>query len=76
VRLVTSRARGDASAAQLDYEIERADVIVRRTKSVTKEQAMEHAAGYTIVNDVSARDLQLGKDGGIILDKKFEPSNC
>ena len=76
MRLVTSRARGDASAAQLDYEIELAAVVLKRTKSVAKEQAMEYVAGYTIMNDVSARDLQLGKDGGIILDKKFEPSNC
>jgi acylpyruvate hydrolase len=31
-------------------------------------------AGYTIMNDVSARDLQLGKDGGIIIGKNFDTS--
>jgi 2-keto-4-pentenoate hydratase/2-oxohepta-3-ene-1,7-dioic acid hydratase in catechol pathway len=72
VRLVTYRAKGDANTAQRDYEIELAAVIVKRPKSVAKEQAMEYVAGYTIMNDVGARDLQLGKDGGIILGKNVD----
>jgi 2-keto-4-pentenoate hydratase/2-oxohepta-3-ene-1,7-dioic acid hydratase in catechol pathway len=52
---------------QLDYEVELAVVIGTRAKSVPRERALEYVAGYTIMNDVSARDLQLGKDGGIIL---------
>jgi acylpyruvate hydrolase len=59
---------------QLDYEIELAVVIGKQAKSVSKEQAMAYVAGYTIMNDVSARDLQLGKDGGIILGKNFDSS--
>ena len=59
---------------QLDYEVELAVVIGKRAKSVSKEQALEYVAGYTIMNDVSARDLQLGKDGGIILGKNFDTS--
>ena len=59
---------------RLDYEIELAVVIGQRAKSVPREQAMEYVAGYTIMNDVSARDLQLGKDGGIILGKNFDSS--
>ena len=59
---------------QLDYEIELAVVIGRRAKSVPREVAMAYVAGYTIMNDVSARDLQLGKDGGIILGKNFDSS--
>lgn len=43
---------------QLDYEAELAFVIGKRTKNVTKENALEYIAGYTIVNDVTARDLQ------------------
>jgi 2-keto-4-pentenoate hydratase/2-oxohepta-3-ene-1,7-dioic acid hydratase in catechol pathway len=59
---------------QLDYEIELAVVIGKQAKFVSKEQAMAYVAGYTIMNDVSARDLQLGKDGGIILGKNFDSS--
>ena len=59
---------------QLDYEVELAVVIGKQAKSVPKEQALEYVAGYTIMNDVSARDLQLGKDGGIILGKNFDTS--
>jgi 2-keto-4-pentenoate hydratase/2-oxohepta-3-ene-1,7-dioic acid hydratase in catechol pathway len=35
---------------------------------------MECVAGYTILNDVSARDLQLAKDGGVIMGKNFDSS--
>jgi acylpyruvate hydrolase len=59
---------------KLDYEIELAVVIGKQAKSVPREQAMAYVAGYTIMNDVSARDLQLGKDGGIILGKNFDSS--
>src|SRR5829696_6831792 len=59
---------------QLDYEVELAVVIGKQAKSVPREQALEYVAGYTIMNDVSARDLQLGKDGGIILGKNFDSS--
>ena len=59
---------------QLDYEIELAAVIGKQAKAVPREQALSYVAGYTIMNDVSARDLQLGKDGGIILGKNFDTS--
>jgi 2-keto-4-pentenoate hydratase/2-oxohepta-3-ene-1,7-dioic acid hydratase in catechol pathway len=59
---------------QLDYEVEFTVVIGRRAKGVSREQALDYVAGYTIMNDVSARDLQLGKDGGIILGKNFDTS--
>lgn len=42
----------------IDYEAELAVVIGKRTKRVTKRTAMKSVAGYTIVNDVSARTLQ------------------
>jgi acylpyruvate hydrolase len=59
---------------QLDYEIELAVVIGKTAKNVSRDDAMEYVAGYTIMNDVSARDLQLGKDGGVILGKNFDSS--
>jgi len=43
---------------ELDYEIELAIVVGKRGKDIPKEKAFEHIAGYTIFNDLSARDLQ------------------
>jgi acylpyruvate hydrolase len=43
---------------QVDYEAELAVVMGRRVRHVTPERALEFVAGYTIFNDVSARDYQ------------------
>lgn len=43
---------------QLDYEAEFAFVIGKRARNVTQEDALNYVAGYTIVNDVTYRDLQ------------------
>ena len=43
--------------AQHDWELELAIVIGRHGHRVSREDAMEHVAGYTISNDVSTRDL-------------------
>jgi 2-keto-4-pentenoate hydratase/2-oxohepta-3-ene-1,7-dioic acid hydratase in catechol pathway len=43
---------------QLDWEVELGVVIGRTARFVGKEQALEYVFGYTIVNDVSARDFQ------------------
>jgi acylpyruvate hydrolase len=43
---------------KLDLECELAVVIGRRTSRVAPERAMDHVFGYTILNDVTARDLQ------------------
>jgi 2-keto-4-pentenoate hydratase/2-oxohepta-3-ene-1,7-dioic acid hydratase in catechol pathway len=44
---------------QLDYEVELAFVIGRRAKDVPAADALDYIFGYTIVNDVSARDFQM-----------------
>ena len=44
---------------QVDYEAELAVVMGKGGRSIARENAMEHVFGYTIVNDVTARDLQL-----------------
>jgi 2-keto-4-pentenoate hydratase/2-oxohepta-3-ene-1,7-dioic acid hydratase in catechol pathway len=41
-----------------DYEGEMAVVIGRAARNVAKDDALEHVFGWTIVNDVTARDLQ------------------
>ncbi|MFZ6031210.1 MAG: fumarylacetoacetate hydrolase family protein [Chloroflexota bacterium] len=43
---------------QVDYEAELAVVIGRQALCVSEEDAMDYVAGYTIFNDVSARDYQ------------------
>ncbi|MBM7714294.1 acylpyruvate hydrolase [Bacillus thermophilus] len=43
---------------QLDYEAEFAFVVGKRAKNVSQEEALEYVAGYTIVNDVTYRDIQ------------------
>ncbi len=43
---------------QLDYEGELAIVIGKRGKGIKKEKALDHVFGYTILNDVTARDIQ------------------
>jgi len=43
---------------QADFEAELAVVIGRRTRRVAEREALECVAGYTIFNDVSARDYQ------------------
>jgi 2,4-didehydro-3-deoxy-L-rhamnonate hydrolase len=42
----------------LDLEVELGVVIGRTARRVTPEDAMDHVAGYVVVNDVSARDWQ------------------
>ena len=44
---------------QIDYESELAVVIGRGGKNIRKEDALSHIFGYTIVNDVTARDVQM-----------------
>ena len=44
-------------AQMIDWEVELAAVIGRRAKDVTVEQALDCVAGYTIANDLSARDV-------------------
>ena len=46
------------STKELDYEIELAIVIGKKGKDIPKEKAFEYIAGYTILNDLSARDIQ------------------
>jgi acylpyruvate hydrolase len=53
-----------AVSKEVDYEVELAFIIGRRGRHIPKAQALEYVAGYTIFNDVSARDYQLRKQGG------------
>jgi len=45
-----------------DWELELAIVIGREAFRVSREDALDHVAGYTIVNDITTRDLVFRKD--------------
>jgi acylpyruvate hydrolase len=45
-------------SSKIDYEGELAIIIGRRGKYIAEEDALSYVAGYTVGNDVSARDLQ------------------
>jgi 2-keto-4-pentenoate hydratase/2-oxohepta-3-ene-1,7-dioic acid hydratase in catechol pathway len=53
------RLPGAAVSAQIDYESELAVVIGRGGRDIVRSRAMDHVFGYTVVNDVSARDVQV-----------------
>ncbi|GAC1456627.1 MAG: hypothetical protein NVS4B1_25650 [Ktedonobacteraceae bacterium] len=44
--------------SKLDHELELAAIIGKRGKDITKAEALSYVFGYTIWNDVSARDVQ------------------
>jgi 2-keto-4-pentenoate hydratase/2-oxohepta-3-ene-1,7-dioic acid hydratase in catechol pathway len=51
-------------AHEVDYEAELVVVIGKAGKNIPREAAWKHVAGYTVGNDVSARDWQKGRPGG------------
>ena len=48
-----------AITAQVDYEVELGVVIGIGGKNIARANALDHVFGYTVINDVSARDLQV-----------------
>jgi 2-keto-4-pentenoate hydratase/2-oxohepta-3-ene-1,7-dioic acid hydratase in catechol pathway len=53
--------------SQLDWEVELAVVIGKKGKYVAKEDAMDYVFGYTVINDISARDCR--REGQWIVSK-------
>jgi 2-keto-4-pentenoate hydratase/2-oxohepta-3-ene-1,7-dioic acid hydratase in catechol pathway len=53
------RLPGAAVTSQIDYESELAVVIGRGGRDIQRARAIDHVFGYTVVNDVSARDVQV-----------------
>lgn len=58
-------------SSQIDYEAELAVVIGRRAKRVSEAEALDYVFGYSLINDVSARDLQFG-DGQWVRGKGLD----
>ncbi|MGR3763502.1 fumarylacetoacetate hydrolase family protein [Rossellomorea sp. NS-SX7] len=58
---------------ELDYEGELAVVIGKKGKAIKPDEAMNHVFGFTIVNDLTARDLQK-KHGQFFIGKSLDSS--
>lgn len=55
-------------SSAIDYEAELAVIIGKGGRGISRERALEHVWGYTIINDVTARDLQ-GKHSQWLIGK-------
>jgi len=51
------------TSIKTDWEVELGVVIGKHTKYVSPQEALDHVAGYCVVNDVSERDFQLHRSG-------------
>jgi 2-keto-4-pentenoate hydratase/2-oxohepta-3-ene-1,7-dioic acid hydratase in catechol pathway len=47
-----------AVSTAIDYEVELTVIVGRKGRNIRPEEALDHVWGYTIVNDVTARDIQ------------------
>jgi 2-keto-4-pentenoate hydratase/2-oxohepta-3-ene-1,7-dioic acid hydratase in catechol pathway len=56
--LVADGATVAAPTGKTDYEAEVVFVVGKRAKDVEEAEALDYVAGYTLLNDLSARDLQ------------------
>ena len=58
----------------LDYEVELATVIGKECKDVPRKDALDYVAGFSVFNDISARDIQFAemKRGFCNLGKNFD----
>jgi len=48
----------EAVSTSLDYEVELGVIIGKGGRGITRETALDHVWGYTVINDATARDLQ------------------
>lgn len=61
-----------AVTTELDWEVELAVIVGRRARKVSRQNALDHVFGYTVLNDVSARDLQYGFGGQFFYGKSLD----
>ncbi len=60
------------NSKKTDWEVELAVVIGKRANYVSKEEALDHVAGYVLHNDVSEREFQLEKGGQWVKGKSCD----
>ncbi|XP_020797333.1 fumarylacetoacetate hydrolase domain-containing protein 2A [Boleophthalmus pectinirostris] len=62
-----------SESQEVDWEVELAFVIGRKGKHIKEEDALSYVAGFTVANDVSARDWQMKRNGKQwLLGKTFD----
>ncbi|XP_069733735.1 oxaloacetate tautomerase Fahd2a, mitochondrial-like [Phaenicophaeus curvirostris] len=57
---------------EVDWEVELAAVIGKKGRHIEESSALEHVVGFTVANDVSARDWQLRNGRQWLLGKTFD----
>lgn len=60
------------TSVKTDWEVELGVVIGKHAKYVSKENALDHVAGYCVVNDLSERDFQLHRSGQWVKGKSCD----
>ena len=64
-----------AISDKIDWEVELGVVIGKRGVNIKADDAMSHVFGYTVVNDISARDIQNGWGGQFFKGKSLDASS-
>jgi 2-keto-4-pentenoate hydratase/2-oxohepta-3-ene-1,7-dioic acid hydratase in catechol pathway len=64
-----------AVSDKIDWEVELGVVIGKRGVNIKADDAMNHVFGYTVVNDISARDIQNGWGGQFFKGKSLDASS-
>jgi 2-keto-4-pentenoate hydratase/2-oxohepta-3-ene-1,7-dioic acid hydratase in catechol pathway len=64
-----------AISDKIDWEVELAIVIGARGVNITRNSSMDHVFGYTVLNDVSARDIQFDWGGQYFKGKSLDRSS-
>jgi len=60
------------NSVKTDWEVELGVVIGKEAKYVTKADALDHVAGYCVINDLSERDFQLHRSGQWVKGKSAD----
>jgi 2-keto-4-pentenoate hydratase/2-oxohepta-3-ene-1,7-dioic acid hydratase in catechol pathway len=63
-----------AVSTKIDWEVELGVVIGRRGANIKRSEALDHVFGYTVLNDVTARDIQNGWGGQWFKGKSLDGS--
>ncbi len=60
------------NSVKTDWEVELGVVIGKEAKYISEEDALDHVAGYCVINDVSERDFQLHRSGQWVKGKSAD----
>ncbi|OWK51333.1 Fumarylacetoacetate hydrolase domain-containing protein 2 [Lonchura striata] len=61
--------------SELDWEVELAAVIGKTGRHIEEAAALQHVLGFTVANDVSARDWQMRRNGRHVNGQRMQDSN-